>query len=327
MKAIVWVGYGSTDALQLKEMEKPIPKNNEVLVKVHAASINSWDLELLGSRSSGLGRFLKPKYKILGTDIAGRVETVGKNVKMLQKSDEVFGDLCYRSWGGIPHYGGGGFAEYVCTQENSLSLKPTIMTFEEAAAIPQAGILALQSVQKGHIQKGQKVLINGAGGGVGTFAVQIAKSFGAEVTGVDSAEKQEIMSSIGADHVINYTKKDFTKNGQAYDLIIDVAAHHSVFDYKRSLSHKGICVLVGGSSITVLQVLFFGSLISWSKKICGLLYKPNKDLDYMLDLIETGKVKPIIDRFYSLSEVPDAFRYFKEGKVKGKIVVKINDEM
>jgi len=314
MKAIVYTKYGSPDVLQLKEVEKPTPKDNEVLIKVYASSINDWDWNLLRGNFQGrIGAFLKPKYKILGSDVAGQIESVGKNVTKFQPGDKVFGDLCSRSWGC--------FAEYVCAPENALTLKPASMTFEEAAAIPQAGILALQGVRKGQIQKGQKVLINGAGGGAGSFAVQIAKSFGAEITGVDSTEKLDMMRLIGADHVIDYTKEDFTKNGQTYDFILDFAAHHPFFDYKRALNPKGIYVVVGGSSARVFQVVFLGLLISGSKKMGLLLHKPNNDLDSLTKLIETGKVKPIIDKIYPLSKAAKAFQYFGEGHAKGKIVI------
>ena len=319
MKAIVFTKYGSPDVLQLKEVTKPVPKDDEVLIKVHAASINSWDWELLRGIpyvNRLMAGLLKPtKIKILGCDIAGRVEAVGKNVKQLQPGDEVFGDLSRSGWGG--------FAEYVCARDNAVVLKPACMTFEQAAAVPQAGLLALQGLQKGNIQPGQKVLINGAGGGAGTFAVQIAKSFVAEVTGVDSTEKLDVMRSIGADHVIDYTQEDFTKNGQSYDLILDVNAYHSIFDYKRALSHKGIYVMVGGSSALVNQLLFLGPWISMtgSKKMGLLLHKANKDLAFMKELLEAGKVVPVIDRRYPLSEVAEALRYFEEGHAKGKVVI------
>jgi len=324
MKAIVYTKYGPPDVLQLKEVEKPTPKDDEVLVKVHAASVNDWDWGLLRGKPfvnrlvvSGL---LKPKIKTIGCDIAGQVEAVGRNVKQFQPGDEVFGD--------ISGCGFGGFAEYVCVPENVLALKPASMTFEEAAAVPQAAILALQGLRgKRQIQPGQKVLINGAGGGAGTFAVQIAKSFGAEVTGVDSTRKLDIMRSVGANHVIDYTKEDFTKSGQRYDLILDMAAYHSIFDYKRALSPKGIYVMVGGSMALMFQVLFLGSLISMttSKKMGILAHKPNKDLAFMKELLEAGKVVPVIDRRYPLSEVPEALRYFGEGHARGKLVITLEE--
>ncbi len=319
MKAIVYTKYGPPDVLQIKEVEKPTPKDNEVLIKVHAASVNDWDWGLLRGKpfvNRLLFGLLKPKIKILGVDIAGQVEVVGGNVKQFQPGDEVFGDLCGCGWGG--------FAEYVCALENALALKPASMTFEEAAAVPQAAVLALQGLRdKRQIQPGQKVLINGAGGGAGTFAVQIAKSFGAEVTGVDSTSKLDMMRSIGADQVIDYTREDFTKNGQRYDLILDVAAYHSIFDYKRALSPKGIYVMVGGSTARIFQVMFLGPWISMtgSKKMGILMHKPNKDLAFLKELFEAGKVVPVIDRRYPLSEVAEALRYFGEGHAQGKVVI------
>jgi NADPH:quinone reductase-like Zn-dependent oxidoreductase len=321
MKAIVYTKYGPPDVLQLKEVEKPIPKDNEVLIKIHAASVNDWDWGLLRGKpymnrlAFGL---LKPKIKILGVDIAGRVEAVGSNVKQLKPGDEVFGDISGCGWGG--------FAEYVCARENALALKPDSLTFEEAAAVPQAAILALQGLRyKGQIQPGQKLLINGAGGGAGTFAVQIAKSFGAEVTGVCSTRKLDMVRSIGADQVIDYTLEDFTKNGQHYDLILDFAAHHSIFDYKRALSPKGIYVMVGGSSAAAFQAMWLGSWISMtgSKKMGGFfVMKPNKkDLVFIKELLEAGKVVPVIDRRYPLSEVAEAIRYLEEGHAQGKVII------
>ena len=319
MKAIVYEKYGSPDVLQLKEVEKPTPKDSEVLVKVHAASVNDWDWGLLRGKPFMNRLFLgllKPKIQTIGCDIAGWVEAVGRNVKQFQPGDEVFGDISGCGWGG--------FAEYVSVPENALVFKPASMTFEEAAAVPQAAVLALQGLRdKGQIQPGQKVLINGAGGGAGTFAVQIAKSFGAEVTGVDSTRKLDIMRSIGADHVIDYTQEDFTKSGQSYDMILDEATHHSIFDYNRALNPKGIYVTAGGSMARIFQVVFLGPLISMttSKKMGILLHKPNKGLDFMKELFEAGKVKPVIDRRYPLSEVAEALRYFGEGHARGKVVI------
>ena len=320
MKAIVYEKYGPPDVLQLKEVEKPTPKDNELLVKIYASSINIEDLDFLRGRAWS-ARFLgplKPKYKILGFDLSGRVEKVGRNVKQFQPGDEVFGDLF--------SYGFGAFAEYVCASEKAFTLKPDSMTFEEAATIPSRAIIALQGLRdKRQIQTGQKVLINGAGGGVGPFAVQIAKSFGAEVTGVDSTNKLDMLRSIGADYVIDYTQEDFTKNGEHYDLILDIAAHHSIFDYKRALSSNGIYAVVGGSKSTIFQALFIGALISLtgSKKMGLMTWKPNKkdDLAFVKKLIESGKVVPVIDRSYPLGEVAEAFRYFEEGHPQGKIVI------
>ena len=320
MKAIVYSKYGPPDVLQLKEVEKPTPKENEVLVKVHAASLNAADLDFLrGKFINRLGwGLLKPKKKILGSDIAGRIEAVGRNVKEFQPGDEIFVDLF--------DFGFGAFAEYVCVPENALRLKPASMTFEEAATLPQSAIVALQGLRnKRQIQPGQKVLINGAGGGMGTFAVQIAKSFGAEVTGVDSTSKLDMMRSIGADQVIDYTREDFTKNGQRYDLILDFVAYHSIFDCKRALSPKGIYVMVGGSMARIFQVMFLGPWISMtgSKKMGILAHKPNKDLAFMKELFEAGKVVPIIDRRYPLNETAEALRYFGEGHARGKVVIQL----
>jgi NADPH:quinone reductase-like Zn-dependent oxidoreductase len=318
MKAVVFTKYGSPDALELKEVDKPIPRDDEVLIKVFAVSINDWDWGLLQGipfMNRLLYGLLKPKKKILGSDIAGRIEAVGKNVEQFQPGDEVFGDLS-GDWGG--------FAEYVCARENALALKPASMTFEEASAIPQAAMLALQGLRdRGQIQTGQKILINGAGGGVGTFAVQIAKLYGVEVTGVDSSGKLDLLRSMGFDQVIDYTQEDFTKNGQCYDLILDVKTNRSIFDYTRSLSPNGIYVTVGGSMTRIFQALLLGPLISMiSKKSIRLVaLKQNKDLAYMNELFEAGKVKPVIDGLYKLSEVPEAMRYFGEGKHKGKIVI------
>lgn len=322
MKAIVYEKYGSPDDLYLREVEKPVPKDGEVLVKVHAASINSWDWDNLRGTpflSRVVSGLLKPKYPILGADIAGQVEAAGANVNRLHPGDEVFGDISGCSWGG--------FAEHVCAREDVLAPKPASLTFEEAAAVPQAAVLALQGLRyEGQVQPGQKILINGAGGGVGTFAVQIAKSFGAEVTGVDSLEKLDMLRSLGADHVIDYTQEDFTRNGQGYDLILDVVATRSVFDYKRALNSNGVYVFVGGSGFTLLQALFLGPFVSRSKgsKMSLLLHKPSADdLVILTEWIEAGKVNPVIDRRYSLSEVPEAFRYFGEGRHRGKIVITI----
>jgi NADPH:quinone reductase-like Zn-dependent oxidoreductase len=321
MKAIVYTKYGPPDVLQLKEVEKPTPKDNEVLIKVHAASVNDWDWGLLRGKpfvNRLLFGLLKPKTKILGCDIAGQVEAVGRNVKQFQPGDEVFGDLSA--------CGFGAFAEYVCALENALALKPPSMTFDEAAAIPQAAMLALQGLRDiGQLQPGKKLLINGAGGGVGTFSVQIAKLYGVEVTGVDSSGKLDMLRSMGFDHVIDYTQEDFTKNGQCYDLILDVKTNRSTFDYTRALSPNGMYVTVGGSMTRLFQALFLGPWISMisKKKIRIVGFKQNKDLAYMNELFEAGKVKPVIDGPYTLSEVPEAIRYFGEGKHKGKVIITV----
>ena len=322
MKALVYTKYGSPEVLQVKEVEKPIPKDDEILVKVHAASINSWDWDMLTGRPFEyrlISGILKPtKTNILGCDIAGRIEGVGRNITQYHPGDHVFGDLSGGSWGG--------FAEYVCAHESEVKLKPASMTFEEAAATPQASILALQGLnEKREISPGQKILINGAGGGVGTFAIQMAKSYGAEVTGVDSAGKLEMLSSLGADYVIDYTKEDFTKNGLSYDLILDVKTDRSVFDYWRALNDNGIYVTVGGRSIRIIQLVFVGTMISLigGKQLSLIMHQPNKDLNTIKQLFESGKIKPIVDRSFPLNEAAEAFHYYGKGHFKGKIVIAV----
>jgi len=316
MKAIIYTKYGSPDnVLELKEVEKPIPNDDQVLIKVQAASVNHTDWYLVTGEPyivrfwSG---FLEPKNKIPGGDIAGRVEAVGVNVKQFQPGGEVFGDKAAS--------GHGAWAEYVCAYENELALKPANITFEEAAAVPQAAVSALQALRDvGQIQPGQKVLINGASGGVGTFAVQIAKSFQTEVTGVCSTRKMDMVRSIGADHVIDYTQEDFTKNEQRYDLILGVGGYHPISDYKRALSPKGIYVMIGGSTAQKSQAVLQSP---FSKKVGNLMGKPNqKDLTFIKGLLEAGKVIPVIDRCYPLNEAAEAFRYFGEGHTQGKIVI------
>lgn len=316
MKAIVYKKYGPPDVLELKEIDKPVPGKDQVLVKVYAASINSWDWDLVRGKPYiiRLWGLTKPRYEIPGADIAGKVEAVGTDVKKFKAGDEVFGDLCESGWGG--------FAEYVCPREKALTLKPANLTFEEAAAIPQAGGMALKSIQ-GNVKPGHKVLINGAGGGVGTIAVQLAKSFGAEVTGVDSTQKMDKLRSLGADHTIDYTREDFTKNGQRYDLIVDVVAKRSIFEYKRVLNPCGIFLMVGGSGTAILQAMFLGPLISKTggKKLGILTHEPNKDLDLWEELVGSGKVKPVIDRSYPIGETTEAFQYFGSGQVQGKVII------
>jgi len=320
MKAIVQTEYGSPDVLQLKELPKPTPKDDEALVRVHAASLNAADFEFMrGSWTARLGGPFRPGNKILGSDLAGRVEAVGRNVKQLETGDEVWGDLSFP-------YGHGTFAEYVSVSEKALAKKPASMTFEEASTYPQAAIIPLQTLRdKGMVQPGQKVLINGAGGGQGTFAVQIAKYYGAEVTGVDSAIKLDMLRSIGAAHVIDYTRQDYTKSEQRYDLIFDFVANRSVFDYRRALSPEGQFMIVGGSLGTFLQVMVLGTLMSQigSKKLGLNKYEPNnrEDLAELAELFDAGKVVPVIDRSYTLGEVPEALRYLEGGQAQGKIVI------
>lgn len=321
MRAVVYHEYGLPDVLQLEEVEKPTPRDDEVLVRVHAASINAWDWDLLRGTPfpNRIGALRTPKHKILGADIAGRVEAVGRNVTQLQPGDEVFGDLSGCGWGG--------FAEYVCAREHALALKPAGMPFEEAAAVPQAAILALQGLRAtGRMQPGYKVLINGAGGGVGTFAVQLAKSRGAEVTGVDSTGKLDVVRSVGADQVIDYTQEDFTKNGQRYDRILDVAGYRSTFDCKRALSPNGTYVMVGGSMARIFQTMLLGPWIAKTarKRLSVLIYRPShKDLVLISKLVEAGKVAPVIDRRYPLSETAEALQYFGAGNVQGKVVITV----
>jgi len=321
MKAMVYTEYGPPEILQLKEVEKPTAKEDEVLVKIQAVSVNPFEWHHLRGTpfplrlSSGL---LKPKHKILGLDIAGRVEAVGSNVKQFQPGDEVFGVSDF-----------GALAEYVSAREAGLVLKPANISFEEAAAAPVVAFSALQGLRdKGQIQPGQKVLINGASGGVGTFAVQIAKSFGAEVTGVCSTRNLDMVRSIGADQVIDYTEEDFTQNGPRYDLIIDNVGNRSVSDLKRALSPRGICVIIGYTSpALLLQHMLLGALTSMtgSKKI-GLLgeAKPNKkDLVFTAELLEAGKVVPVIDRCYPLSDTAEAIRYLEAGHARGKVIITV----
>ena len=320
MKAVVYTKYGPPEVLQFKEVAKPTPRDDEVLIKVQAVSVNRSDWEGLRGKPlyARIGGLLKPRHQILGSDIAGRVEMAGRNIRRFRPGDEVFGDILPRL---------GGFAEYVCARESALTLKPASMTFEEVAVIPQAAVIALQGIRdKGQVQPGQKVLISGAGGGAGTFAVQLAKLYGAEVTGVDNTGKLDFMRSLGADHVIDYTREDFTENEKQYDLILDVVAHRSVFAYKRALRSNGSYFLAGGSVATIFQILLLGAWIrgTTGKKIRILAVRPNlKDLVYITELYEAGKVVPVIDRRYTLSEVAEAIRYLGEGRAKGKVVVTV----
>jgi NADPH:quinone reductase-like Zn-dependent oxidoreductase len=316
LKAIVYTEFGSPDVLQLQEVEKPIPKDNDILIKVHAASANAYDWRHLRAdpfliRLMGAG-LLKPKHKILGADMAGQVEAVGGNVKQFQPGDEVFGCGGY-----------GGFAEYACVDENRFVRKPADLTFEDAAAVPMAALTALQGLRdKGQIQARQKVLINGASGGVGTFAVQIAKSFEAEVTGVCSTNKMDLVRSLGADHVIDYTQEDVTKNKQLYDLIFDIAAFRSIFEYKRILGSNGIYVLAGGSIARIFQLMFLSMMGAKNMRFISAHVK-QKDLLSILELVRAGKVRSIIDKRYPLNETAEALRYLEEGHARGKVVITV----
>lgn len=320
MKAIVYTKYGPPDVLQLREMEKPTPADDEVLVRVHAVSVNAMDWHLMRGKPFlarlALG-FPRPKSPILGADIAGRVEAVGKNTTQFQPGDEVFGGI-----------GRGGFAEYASVRERSLVLKPANVSFEAAAAVPVAAVTALQALRDtGQVQPGQKVLINGASGGVGTFAVQLAKLLGAEVTGVCSTRNLAMARAIGADHVIDYTREDFTRNGRQYDLIVDIAASRSVSDYKRALGAQGICVIAGFSTMFhMFRSILLGSLASrtGSKKFVRFLAKVYwKDLVLLKELLEAGKIVPVMDRCYPLSEVAEAMRYFGEEHARGKVIITV----
>lgn len=322
MKAIVYHDYGSPDVLQLQEIEKPVAADNEVLIKVRAASVNPLDWHFMRGTPyivrivmTGLS---KPKNPRLGVDVAGQVEAVGSTVTHLKPGDEVFG-TCR-----------GAFAEYVSTPASNLVIKPNNVTFEQAAAVPIAAFTALQGLRdKGKIQPGQKILVNGASGGIGTFAVQIAKSFGAEVTGVCSTRNADMVRSIGADRVIDYTQEDFTKSEQRYDLIFDAVGNHSLSARRRVLSPKGICVMAGGPSgrwqmglANTIKALVWSQFSN--RKLTGLLAKSTKeDLTILQNLMETGKVTPVIDRHYSLSEVPEAIRYLEEGHARGKVVITV----
>jgi len=323
MKAVVMERrYGGPEVLKMREVPKPTPKANEVLVRVHAASINDWDWGLLQGSPSLIDRIVgglvTPGVKILGCDIAGRVEAVGEEVEAFQPGDEVYGDLCASGFGA--------FAEYACVPAASVAGKPAGMTFEQAAAIPQAGMLAVQGlIDVGRIQSGQKLLLNGAGGGVGTFALQIAKLHDVEVTVVDKPGKLDMLRALGADHAIDFLKEDFTEGADRYDLILDVKTNRSPFAYARVLSRGGTYVTVGGSVPRLSQTLVLGPVISrlYGKHVRLVMLKPNKDLAYMNELFEAGKLLPVIYGRYRLSELREAFRLFGTGDHKGKIIVSV----
>ena len=323
MKAIVFSQYGSADELRLEEVSKPVPGDNEVLVKVHAASVNAADWRMMRADPflvrlyAGL---LRPKkIKTLGADIAGVVEKVGSNIKQFQVGDAVFGDVFASNFGG--------FAEYKCALENELALKPPNVSFEAASAVPLASMAALHALRDvGQIREGQSVLINGASGGVGTFAIQLAKYFGAEVTAVCSSKKVEQARSLGADHVIDYTQQDFIRRGTQYDLIIAVNGFHSIFDYRRALSPQGRYAMVGGGVGQLFQALLLGPWLSLTggRKMLAVSSKPNqKDLLFLKELLEIGKINPVIDKRYPLNEVPDAIRYVEAGHASGKVVITV----
>jgi NADPH:quinone reductase-like Zn-dependent oxidoreductase len=327
MKAIVYCEYGSPDVLKFEDVEKPVPTDNQVLIKVRAASLNALDAYMI--RDAWVNRLIfglrKPRDTRLGRDVAGVVEAVGKNVTQFKPGDEVFG------------ISRGSLAEYAVTPERALVMKPANVPFEQAASLPLAGLTALQGLREGKIQPGQKVLINGATGGVGTFAVQIAKSFGAEVTAVCSTRNVDLVRSIGADHVIDYTKEDFTKSDQRYDLIFDNVANHSFFERRRVLNPKGICVLAGMGGAGVKQSEAMGRIVGnlflarglssfTDQKFAQYMTKMSKpDLIMLGDLIRAGKVRPVIERTYKLNDAPEAFRQLDAGHARGKLVITVGE--
>jgi NADPH:quinone reductase-like Zn-dependent oxidoreductase len=327
MKAIICPRYGSPDVLQFREVVKPVPQEDEVLIQIHAASLNSRDLRMLRANPFFMrlipGGLFCPKNKILGADVAGRVEAVGRNVKQFKTGDDVFGYLPSAT-------GRGTFAEYVCAKENLITLKPANLTFEQAAAVPEAAMTALQGLRdKGNIQPGQKVLINGASGGVGTFAVQIAKAFGAEVTAVCSTRNLEMVRSLGADHVVDYTKEEFTRNGQQYDLILAVNGYHPISDYLRALGPEGAYVVAGGSMFQLIQAASNRNRISKTGKqriSVASLVQSQKDLIFMKELVESGKIIPVIDGCYPLRKIAEAFWYFEKEHAQGKVVITVEQD-
>jgi NADPH:quinone reductase-like Zn-dependent oxidoreductase len=322
MKALVLKDYGGPDVLELKEVPPPALKANHVLVRVHAASINDWDWEMLRGQSlvaRMLHGLFRPKVPVIGCDVAGRVAEAGEGVKAFRVGDAVYGDLCMQGFGA--------FAEYACAPEACFTPKPAGMTFEQAAAIPQAGMLAVQGlIDVGRIQPRQKVLLNGAGGGVGTLALQIAKNvYAADVTAVDRADKLDALRALGANHVIDYRREDFTRSGKSYDLILDVKTNRSPFAYARALSPKGTYATVGGNIPRLLQTAILGPLMSRlsTKRVRVVGLKPNKDLPYINELFENGQLTPVIDRQYELADVAAAFRRFGAADHKGKIVITV----
>ena len=321
MKAVVYTRYGPPGALALTDVATPVPKDNEVLVRVAAVSLNRSDWETLRGKPlySRIGGPFRPRHHILGSDVAGRVEAAGRRATLFRPGQDVFGDI-------LGHMGG--FAQYVCVPQGTLAPMPAGMTYADSAALPQAGAIALQGIQeKGQVQPGQKVLINGAGGGSGMYAVQLAKMNGAEVTGVDNAEKLEFMRSLGADHVIDYSREDFTRSGRTYDLILDLAAHRPAFAYLGSLMPRGRYLYVGGSVATLVQVLLIGPLIGRAegKKIRILAVRLGaQHLAPIVELCQAGKIATIIDRRYRLSEAPEALRDLGEGHAKGKVVITLD---
>jgi NADPH:quinone reductase-like Zn-dependent oxidoreductase len=322
MKAVVYTKYGSPQkVLRLEQVEKPVPNDDQVLVKVHAASVTFSNLLMITGGpfpiNLVIGLLRKPRLGILGSDIAGRVETVGKNVTRFKSGDEVVGY--------VADCGKGGYAEYVCAPERALGLKPCNLSFEEAAGVPEEALCALQAVRDdGQIHHGQKVLVYGASGGIGTFTVQIAKALGAQVTGVCSTTNLELVRSIGADQVIDYTKEDFIENGQTYDLIVATAGYRSINDYMRALNPRGIYVCTGGAWRQIFAAAVQGrKTFANGKKLVMLTMNPNYDFASLKELIEAGKVKPVIDRCYPLNEIAEAFRYYGKRHARGKVVITV----
>ncbi len=318
MKAVLLTSYGTAETLRYTDVVTPEPGAGQVLVKVRAVSINSWDWELLQgipfANRLSFGLFRPHRIQSLGADIAGEVAAVGDGVTQFKEGDAVYGDLSSSGWGG--------FAEYVAAPADALSIKPEFLSFEQAAAVPQAGLLAWQALcDKGRLSAGQRVLINGASGGAGTFALQIARALGAEVTGVCRGEKMELVRSLGADHTIDYTREDFTRNGEQYDLIIDMQAHHKLSDYKRSLSPGGRYIMVGGESFRIFQAILYSLLGIGHFSL--LLHKANRGHEALEKMMRSGQVKPVIDRCYPLAETLEAMRYYAAGKARGKVVITV----
>jgi len=321
MRALILKKYGSPEVLQLREIANPTPRENEVLVKIHATAVNDYDWSLIRGKPylyRLLFGILKPKHQIPGMELAGTIEALGPNANSFKIGDAVYGD--------ISQYCFGSFAEYTCINEKALTLKPAKMSFEEAAAIPHAAMLAVQGLLDiGQLQKGQKILINGAGGGVGTLGLQIAKLYDAEVTGVDTGDKLKMMKEFGFDHIIDYKKEDFTNNKQRYDLILDAKTTRSTFRYLKALNPDGKYVTVGGYLIRLIQVLILKPWISVfsDKRVHMVALKPNKQLEYINEIFDAGKIRPVIDGPYELSEIPGLIQYFGEGKHSGKVVIKL----
>jgi len=321
MKAIILKEYGLPNLLEIGDVAKPVPNDDEVLVKIHSASINDWDWGLVRGKPFVIRLFFglrKPKINIPGVDVSGKIEAVGVKVNSFNIGDEIYCDLS--------ECGCGGFAEYVCVPEKVLCRKPSSISHNDASALPHAGLLALQGlVEKGKVKSGQSVLINGAGGGVGTLGIQILKPYGVQVTGVDSSDKLDLMRSLGYDSVMDYKKTDFTETGEKYDLILDTKSNRSVFKVARSLKNNGMYITMGGSMYRVLEIFLSGWLISLftGKKLSVLIHEPNKGLNQLTKLVEKGQIKPVIDGPCGFDKIPELIQYFGEGRHLGKIVIEI----